>query len=112
MRERRWRAHGQNCLPCIQVSTSRSACSAEMLDRVWIIELSWPLVLIVEQSKFVRNFHFCWGVFHVARFACNDIGGFAALKSEHDGLRRAGIPRENLDPGWSNALALIATWPV
>ena len=53
----------QNCLPCIQASTSRSACSAEMLDRVWIIELNWPLVLIVEQSKFVRNFHFCWASF-------------------------------------------------
>src|SRR5579883_2397839 len=41
----------------------RSACSAEMLDRVWIMELNWPLVLIVEQSKFVRNFHFCWASF-------------------------------------------------
>jgi hypothetical protein len=49
----------QNSLSCVQTSTSRSACSAEMPDRVWIIELSWPRVLIVEQSKFVRNFHFC-----------------------------------------------------
>ena len=71
----------QNSLSCVQTSTSRSACSAEMPDRVWIIELSWPRVLIVEQSKFVRNFHFCWAPFHVARFACHDIGSFAALKT-------------------------------
>jgi hypothetical protein len=48
---------------------------------------------------------FLLGVFHVARFARHDIGGFTALKTEHEDLRRAGIPRENIDPGWSEALA-------
>src|SRR6476469_4210604 len=50
-------------------------------------------------------------VMHVARFARHDIGGFAALKTEHDCLRRAGIPGENVDSGWSKTLASFACGP-
>src|SRR6478752_6071631 len=54
---------------------------------------------------------FLLGIFHVARLACHDVGGFTALKTEHEDLRRAGIPRENIDPGWSEALASFLCGP-